>query len=370
MSGQGAWKVRGDARSFTINGRFLTQNITGVQRYAHEIVRCIDQILAGKENSGLKATMIVPPKAASDYRLSSISIQSTAAGNGIAWEQFILPFYQRGPLLNLCNQGPLGLTNQVVCIHDLNTLVTPQSYSRPFRMLYGLTQPVLARRATKLVTVSRYSAEMLAHFDYCPESNIRVIPNGHEHVKRWSAARSNLTLSRRSRPYVFVLGSHAKHKNVEMLFSLAPDLDALGVDLLIAGGSAAIFSEISPTDRAPNIVHLGFVSDDDLAALFKHALCFAFPSLTEGFGLPVLEALALGCPVVASDIPALREVAADSALYADPQTPTSWFDRISALSRQHELRAELREKGPQRAKLFSWAAGAQAYLDLLSEMAH
>jgi glycosyltransferase involved in cell wall biosynthesis len=362
--------MRRDVQTFTINGRFLTQKITGVQRYAHEIIRGIDQILAGTENSSLKATMIVPPKALYDYQLSSISVQSTAAANGIAWEQFILPFYRRGPLLNLCNQGPLSLTNQVVCIHDLNTLVAPQSYSRPFRMLYGVTQPALARRAAKLVTVSRYSAEMLARFDYCPESNVRIIPNGHEHVKRWNADVSSLTLSQRTRPYVFVLGSQAKHKNVEMLFSIAPALDASGVDLLIAGGAAAIFSAISPANHAPNIVHLGFVSDDDLAALFKHALCFAFPSLTEGFGLPVLEALALGCPVVASDIPALREVAGDSALYADPELPASWLARISDLKGQKGLCVELREKGPQRARLFSWTAGAQAYLDLLSEMSH
>jgi glycosyltransferase involved in cell wall biosynthesis len=362
--------MRRDVQPFTINGRFSTQAITGVQRYAHEIVRGIDKILAGTENSSIKATMIVPPKGVFDHRLSSISIKTTAAGSGIAWEQFVLPFYRRGPLLNLCNQGPLSLADQVVCIHDLNTLVAPQSYSRAFRMLYGVTQPALARRAAKLVTVSRYSAEMLAHFGYCSLSKVRVIPNGHEHVNRWNAAGSSLALSQRSRPYVFVLGSQAKHKNVEMLFSIAPALDDLGVDLLIVGGAADIFSEISPTKRAPNIVRLGFVSDDDLAALFKHALCFAFPSLTEGFGLPVLEALALGCPVVASNIPALREVASESALYADPELPASWFDRISDLKRQTGLREELREKGPLRARLFSWASGAQAYLDLLSEMAH
>ncbi len=362
--------MRGNVRPFTINGRFLTQSITGVQRYAHEIVRGIDQILAENENASLKGTIIVPPNAASDYRLSSISIQSTAASKGIAWEQFILPFYQRGPLLNLCNQGPLGLTKQIVCIHDLNTLVTPESYSRAFRTLYGLTQPVLSRRAAKLVTVSRYSAEMLAHFGYCPVSNVQIIPNGHEHVKRWNATGSSLTLSQRSRPYVFVLGSRAKHKNVEMLLSIASALDAVGVDLLVAGGAATVFSEIGPANRAPNILYLGFVSDDDLAALFEHALCFAFPSLTEGFGLPVLEALALGCPVVASNIPALREVAGDSALYADPELPASWFDRITDLKRQNALCAELRGKGMRRAELFSWVAGAQAYLDLLSEMAH
>ncbi len=359
--------MRHAIRPFTINGRFLTQNITGVQRYAHEIVRNIDQILASNENSGLEATMIVPSKVLTDYR--SISVRSTVSGNGIAWEQFIMPFYRHGPILNLGNQGPLCLTNQIVCIHDLNTRVTPQSYSLPLSNALWTNATALVRRVAKLVTVSRYSAEMLAHYGYCPLSKVRVIPNGHEHVKRWNAAGSNLTLSQRTRPYVFVLGSHAKHKNVEMLFSIAPALDALGVDLLIAGGGATIFSEISPTLRSPNIVHLGFVSDDDLAALFNHALCFAFPSLTEGFGLPVLEALALGCPVVASNIQRCARLRPTALFYADPKLPASWLDRISDLKRQNGLRMELCEKGSKRARLFSWTAGAQAYLDLVSEMA-
>jgi glycosyltransferase involved in cell wall biosynthesis len=362
--------MKRDIAHFTINGRFLAQNVTGVQRYAREIVSNIDEILAEDKSSGFKAKIVVPPKAPSDYRPSWISVQSTAAGNGIAWEQFILPFYRSGPLLNLCNQAPLGVINQIVCIHDLNTILAPQSYSRSFRMLYGLTQPVLARRVAKVVTVSRYSAAMLARFGYCAESKVHVIPNGHEHVERWDANASSLALAERVRPYVFVLGSQAKHKNVEILSRIAPALDALGIDLLIAGGGAAIFSDARLSSRAPNIVHLGFVSDDDLAALFKHALCFAFPSVTEGFGLPVLEGLALGCPVVASDIPALREVAGDSALYAAPDSPATWLSKISDFKEQSGLRAELREKGLERAKLFSWKKGARAYLDLLRETAN
>ena len=356
------------SQSFSINGRFATQGVTGVQRYAREIVKSLDRILAESPSVKINGRIVIPPGGSLDYQLCSLSLHPTNLGSGIAWEQLILPFYRRGPLLNLCNQGPLGLTNQIVCIHDVNTIIVPQSYSRSFRALYRVTQPVLAHRATKLVTVSRYSARMLDELGYRQESRIQVIPNGHEHVKSWNADASGLDLSHRRRPYVFALGSQAKHKNVETLYSIAPALDNLGVDLLIAGGAAAIFSEVSPANRQPNIIHLGFVSDDDLAALFRHALCFAFPSLTEGFGLPVLESMALGCPVIASDIPALREVAGDSALYADPELPAGWLDAISILKRQSELCAGLRDKGLARARLFSWTTGAEAYLDLIGGM--
>ncbi len=119
--------------------------------------------------------------------------------------------FHRG-LLNLCNQAPLGMENQIVCIHDVNTVLAPQSYGAPFRMFYGLTQPLLARRARKITTVSHFSARMLDQFGYCDEGKITVIPNGHEHVHQWNAGASQLPLKERQRPYIFVLGSQAKHK--------------------------------------------------------------------------------------------------------------------------------------------------------------
>ncbi len=184
---------------------------------------------------------------------SSMKLQSTTLGSGIAWEQLVLPFYCHGVLLNFCNQAPIALKNQILCIHDLTRVLAPQSYSRAFRLFYGATQPILARRAARIVTVSEFSAQTLADYGYCPAGGAVVIPNGHEHVHRWNADSSTLDLSHRPRRYVFALGSQAKHKNIEVLYSIAQPLEKLGIDVLIAGGTAApsspkrMFARMPPT---------------------------------------------------------------------------------------------------------------------------
>lgn len=354
--------------ALTINGRFLCQAITGVQRYARQIIAHLDEILTrDKSNTQFRAKIVVPPGADATYRLSSIAIESTGGGAGPLWDQCVLPFHAKGIVLSLCNQGPLLASRQILCIHDLNTLLAPESYSRAFRLSYRLIQPLLARRATRIVTVSQFSARMLVKHGFCAPGKITVIPNGHEHVHRWEPGRSAFALREtRPRPYVFVLGSRARHKNVEILYPIAQELDRLGIDILIAGAAANAFSDVGSQSVPPNVRQLGFVTDDDLAALYKHALCFAMPSLTEGFGVPALEAMALGCPVIASDIASLREVCGDAALYADPRSSDAWLNCIKRLCAQPAMADGMREKGLAQARQFSWAKSAHAYLDLLA----
>jgi glycosyltransferase involved in cell wall biosynthesis len=200
--------------------------------------------------------------------------------------------------------------------------------------------------------------------------DIAVLPNGHDHVRRWSAAASTIFESHRPRrPYVLLIGSRAKHKNIlGFLLSMAPALDELGLDIWIAGGSSRIFAEID-IDNPPNVNWLGVVSDDDLAALYGGAFCLAFPSLTEGFGLPLIEAMALGCPVVASDRASMPEVCGDAALLADPFDPGAWLMQFSKLVRSPSLRSELVAKGNSRIADFTWTKTARGYREILQGLA-
>ena len=161
-----------------------------------------------------------------------------------------------------------------------------------------------------------------------------------------------------------LLGSRARHKNAGLILGLAPALDALGLDLLVAGQAAAIFAAEGGVD-APNVRRLGAVSDHDLACLFSRALCLAFPSFTEGFGLPIVEAMALGCPVVSSDRASMPEVCGDAALMASPDDPGAWIAHIGALKASATLGDDLRGRGRRRAAAFSWASTARGYLDLI-----
>jgi glycosyltransferase involved in cell wall biosynthesis len=350
-------------RSWAINGRFLSQRTTGVQRYAREIVVAIDVILSQMGDEAETIRLIIPPAASETLPLSKIAVRRTSFGSGHLWDQLVLPFHARGGVLSFANFGPLVSPRHIVCIHDANTFIFPESYSRSFALLYRSLHPVLGRRATRVATVSQFSADMLVRFGVCRREKIFIAPNGHEHVLRWDARRAQMPLLRAlKRPYVLLLGSTAKHKNMGVILIQAAALDEAGIDIVVAGGGSGIFASSSPEARPPNVHHLGYVNDDELAALYENARCLVFPSKTEGFGLPPLEAMAKGCPVISSNAASLVEVGGDAFVYVDPDDRDGWRQAIIALSGNADLRASLSLKGRERARLFSWERSAQVYL--------
>ncbi len=351
--------------AFAINGRFLGQSVTGVQRYARQVLGEMDGLL-GRQFK--RAQLLVPAGVEPSPSLASIETLNGSRAVGHYWEQVVLPLQADLPLLNLCNTAPLALRRQVVCMHDTNVFDAPESYSRSFRTFYRMLLPALARRGATITSVSRYSAQRLAcHIGIDPKS-VEVLHNGHEHVFNWNAAAS--TLGERLtglRPFVLLLGSRARHKNAAFVLDQARAFDAMGIDLVVAGGTAQIFSRIATVD-APNIHYLGFVTDDDLAWLYARALCLAFPSRSEGFGLPLVEAMALGCPIIASNQSCIPEICGDAALLEDPDDAAAWQAQVRNLAQSQTLRADLRGRGLERVKLFSWRASAQGYIDLLARL--
>jgi glycosyltransferase involved in cell wall biosynthesis len=355
---------RGDGPGWAINGRYLTQRMTGVQRYAHEIVAALDERLADDRAARLASRLIVPPAADAMPSLARIGICRTRFGSGHAWDQFILPFYARSGLLSLGNFGPLVSPKHIVCIHDVNTFVCPESYSRAFRLTYRGLLPWVGRRARRVATVSRFSADMLEKYGVCRGEKIFIAPNGHEHVLRWDATRARLPLlDRLERPYVLLLGSSAKHKNIDVVLKQARAFDEAGIDVIVAGGVSDIFAARGSIADQSKIHHAGYVGDDELAALYENALCLAFPSKTEGFGIPPLEAMTKGCPVISSNAASLVEVGGDAVIYVDPDDGPRWREAIIGLSANEDIRATLAAKGRQRAALFSWKRSAEIYLD-------
>jgi len=151
---------------------------------------------------------------------------------------------------------------------------------------------------------------------------------------------------------------------------MAKAIDALGLDIVVVGERSSIFGDTEPNGAASaatdlaNVTFLGRVSDDDLASLLRSALCLAFPSLTEGFGLPLVEAMAIGCPVVASDRPSLREVCGTAGLLASPTDPEAWLDRFRSLATSEDRQEECRQRGLEQVKRFSWSDSANIYASL------
>jgi glycosyltransferase involved in cell wall biosynthesis len=352
--------------SWAINGRFLTQRMTGVQRYAHEIVAALDELLSESRDPLRKLSfrLIVPPDVRTEVALSNIAACRTGWGSGHAWDQFVLPIHAAGGVLNLGNFGPVFSRKSLVCIHDANVFIEPESYSTLFGLAYRTFLPLIGRRAIKIATVSQFSMDMLVKYGVCRRDKIFIAPNGHEHALRWDASRAQApVLKALKRPFILLLGSKAKHKNVEIILEVAAELDAAGIDVVVVGAESGIFSAAAPDIRRLNIHQAGYVGDDDLAALYERALCLVFPSKTEGFGIPPLEAMTRGCPVISSDAASLVEVGGDAVAYVNPDDRRGWLEAIVGLSANEDRRAAMAARGRQRALLFSWKRSAQSYLE-------
>jgi glycosyltransferase involved in cell wall biosynthesis len=354
-------------RTWIINGRFLTQPATGVQRYGLEVVRALDRLLAEGHSLGrkLEVELVAPHGAAPPAGLGAIAFRTAGRAGGHLWEQVELPRLARaGGLLSLCNTGPLALRKHIVCLHDANTRTCPQSYTLAFRTLYRALHPALGRTAARIATVSRYSARRLVEHGICARGSMIVAPDGHEHALRWIASHSAATRAVAGPNTVVVVGSPAPHKNIALILDMADRLEHAGLDVAVTGlhDSRVLKGQRPQPAGAGCVTWLGRVTDNELAALLQDSLCLAFPSLEEGFGLPALEAMALGCPVVVSNRASLPELCRDAALYATPFDGDAWLDAFVSLRNNAALREQLSARGRLRSQHYRWARTAETYL--------
>jgi len=358
-------------RQWTINGRFLAQSVTGVQRYGREIVQALDAHLEEGHPlaQDLSLDLLVPRTAGSAPALRHIRVRKTTRLAGHLWEQLILPFSARGGILSLCNTSTVFPRKQIVCVHDLNTRRFPGSYSPAFRCLYFLLIPAVLKSAAAVATVSEHSAGELTQHNLARRDRIRVIPDGHEHVGDWPAPPIGTKQSSVDDSTIVVIGSPAPHKNIGLILELAPQLAQHGMKIAVLGRlDRKVFRSAGAAAEAKNIIWAGAVSDSELRLCYENALCLAFPSIAEGFGLPPLEAMALGCPVVCSNCASLPEVCGDAVLYAPPSDKNAWMNAFLKLRADRKLRSALSRRGEARAEKFTWRRSAEQYLELMGAL--
>jgi glycosyltransferase involved in cell wall biosynthesis len=242
----------------------------------------------------------------------------------------------------------------------------PESYGLGFRWAHRVILPLVGRHARWITTVSQLSRDHLVAFGIAPAEKIAITYNGSDHTSRWNADKALLTLG--ERPYVVALGQRQRYKNTELIWRIAEPLDQFGLDIYLAGDldaeSLATFGPSKPS----NLRLFGRVSDDDLARLFERALVFLFPSRIEGFGLPAVEAMARGCPVIASTSPCLPEICGDAAIYAGPDDGDAWVCAVQRLHSDPTLRTAMIERGHARAQRYRWRDIAEIYLQLMASV--
>ncbi|MBB3174640.1 glycosyltransferase involved in cell wall biosynthesis [Endobacter medicaginis] len=351
-----------------VNGRFLTQSLSGVQRFATEITRGIGELAADAP----RRPCVLTPRHDGPIDALGLDLRQVGRREGQAWEQLELPqAAQDGWLLNLGNTAPLRGRRQFVVLHDAGIYVRPEAYSPAFRLWYRGLQMLLLRGATRLVTVSAFSRDELARHLRIPPSQIDVIGEGADHILTVGAddaviARNGLTPGR----FVLAVGNLSQHKNLHGLGELARALEARGIPLVISGGlNAAVFRRGGDRQLPQPARYIGRVSDAELRALYSAAACFVFPSFYEGFGLPAGEAMACGCPVVAADIAPLHEVCGGAALYADPHRPAEIARQVLRVIDDPALAEGLRRAGLIEARRHRWRDSAAALLALVAREA-
>ena len=352
-----------------INGRFLVMPVTGVQRYARELVSALDRLLAeGRLGTGDEEVVcLAPPDYHGRENWSRIAVRQAGARRGNLWEQVDLPRLARGGLLfSPANIGPYFHPRQVVTIHDASVFAVPEAYSLPFRSKYRLIYRRMARIARKIITVSAFSRRELMRFCGMREEQLVVIPEGSEHFASIPPDESILRRTElEGRRYFLGVSSQSPHKNLPGILAAFRALGREDVALALAGGTFGRVFNTAELDLPPGAWRLGYVSDGELRALYQHALGYVFPTFYEGFGLPVLEAMSSGCPVICSNGSSLPEVGGDAVLYCDPRDPEDIARQMRALCDDPALRVALAEKGARQAQAFSWETAARQTWDVL-----
>ena len=272
-----------------VNGRFLNKPVTGVERYAREMTSRL----------GSRVRILCPTGASSGVRSH-------------AWEQFALPRTIGGDVLwSPANTGPLLARRHVITIHDISPIEHPEWFDAGFVAWYRCLIPQLVRRATKVVTVSQFSKSRILERLHVPDDRIVVIPNGVDRRFR-PGARTACDRTDASAapalgltgPFILTVGSLSPRKNLGRLFSAwqLSGLGRKGCVLAVAGVQCASFKRVDLRTPPVGVRLLGYVPDAELPALYGRALGVVVPSLYEGFGLPALEAMACGTPVIAARV--------------------------------------------------------------------
>jgi len=298
-----------------INGKFLLQRRTGVQRYAFELT----ELLLKSELS----VRILVPKSADLSGLAfpeSSFIKMGFFSNLTAWEQIDLMVFvakeKSSLLVSFCNTGPAFLRNHIICIHDMSYHFNPNWFSKSFASYYKILIPILAKNALHIVTVSEFSKKEICSVLNLSSKKISVISNAPS--RKFVATDVDSLIFEKENFFLFV-GSHDPRKNIQLLIRLFGLKEYNSLQLIIVGAASGSFQNetYSPNDN------IKFITDYDdalLASNYKRARALINSSFYEGFGLPVVKAMASGCPLIISYILAFDEVAKKKAAYFDPHS--------------------------------------------------
>lgn len=346
-----------------INARFLTQNLTGVQRFAIEIS------LQLKEALGNKIIFLSPHNIIQEEYAKQLGVQIVGKHTGHLWEQIDLPLYLRKigkPILvNLANMAPIYYRNKISTIHDVAFLAFPGTFSKRFLYAYKFLIPRILKTSKHIITVSNFSKDEIIKAYHIKSNHISVIYNA---VSNNFKYREHKSLKQKK--YFLAVSSLNYRKNFIAVLQAFVHYAQFNPDenLYIIGdikNSSFKGVNIENYKTHPQIKFLGRVSDNELIDYYSNAIGFIYPSLYEGFGIPPLEAQACNCPVLLSNIPSLKEIFNNSGIYCDP------YDINDIVEKMAEIKTnsiELKAKGQNNIQRFSWEKSSKELLNIIANL--
>ncbi|MGI9543363.1 MAG: glycosyltransferase family 4 protein [Cyclobacteriaceae bacterium] len=333
--------------------------MTGVQRFAFEICKVLKARL---EN---RVEFVAPHCEINREMAAALDVKRVGRLTGQGWEQiglvrYLHSEYDHKPLLlNLGSTSPYFYKNKITTLHDIAYTVNPKWFSWKFTAWYKFLIPRLLKTSRKVITVSEFSKDQISDYYGVPKSKIEVVYNAVSDV----FTPSQSTYVDQAQPYFLTVCSLSPRKNLkrtleafELVRTTRPE-----VKLIVVGDQRLKpFAKYDLTEllQAPNVVVKGYVSDQEMVNLYGKASGFIFTSLYEGFGIPPLEAAAMGCPCVASNVTAMPEVLGDSVCYCDPTSVEDIALAMQKLLEDPKYRRDLIDRGYQNLKRFDWEQSA------------
>lgn len=356
-------------KMLVVNARFLTQDLTGVQRFAIEICK---QLIKQYPN----ISFVSPKNIVHQEIADLLNVKTIGKFKGHLWEQIDLPVYfkklpAQAVLLNLANTAPLFINRKIVTVHDLAFLINPEWFSKIFYYYYRFLIPGILKNNLAIFTVSEFSKkEILKYFKINPQKVIVIYNAVSEKLLRTSSASK---FKKNNSQFILAVSSIEPRKNLKSLILAYQKINNKNIKLLLVGKeNSQVFSQsdsISANSAIEeNIKFTGYLSDEELNDLYKTAEVFVYPSFYEGFGLPPLEAMANGCPVMVSNTTSMPEICGEAAIYFDPYNSENIAEKLDLLINNNDLKKQLIEKGSERVKTFSWAHSAKTIIETINNI--
>lgn len=344
--------------ALVINGRFLARPITGVERYGRLLLHVI-----AKEWPDSR--VIVPKGAPEDIDASGLTIIRHGKTDGHVWEQVELPrALENGDvLLSPANTGPLRANHHVPVVHDLAFLHHPEWFNARFATWYKLLIPRMLRRAERVITVSGSVRDELMRYYAVPGDRSHIVPPFV--LPSLFGTRGEPGIGR---PYYLLVASLDPRKGIDRALNWYSGLRDPEFDLVIVGRPHRAFADV-PIVQGNGVRVLNDVDDVRLGALYRNAIALIQPSYYEGFGLPVLEAITLGCPVITGYLNVFTEQFGDAVMVADIGYTRNMMRAMVTMNDAKE-RAAWIDRGRERASAFDEERTTAALHEALDPVLH